>query len=155
MFTALLSFLGGSVFRLMMGEIVQWLKQGQEQRHEVELMRVQAELAAGEHARQLEAIRVQSELGVKTIAVQAEGDVAVAEAMAFRDATAAAQKPTGIMWVDAWNAAVRPAFATVALGLWALALWRQDWVLNEWDTSMMAVIVGFFFADRSLRKQGR
>lgn len=155
MLTALLSFLGGSAFRVLMGELVQWLKQGQEQRHEVELMRVQAELAAAEHARNLAGIRLQAELGVKTIQVEAERDVAIAEAQAFRDAMAAAQKPSGIRWVDAWNASIRPAFASVALGLWTLALWRQGWVLTEWDTSMMAVIVGFFFADRSLRKQGR
>lgn len=155
MIAALLSFLGGSAFRLLMGEIVGFLKSRQDQRHEVEMMRVQAELAAGEHARNLEAIRVQAELGVKTIAVEADRDVAVAEAQAFRDAVTAATKPTGIRWVDAWNASVRPAFATVALGLWTLALWRQGWALTEWDTGLMAVIVGFFFADRSLRKQGR
>lgn len=155
MISALLSFLGGSAFRLLMGEIVGFLKSRQDQKHEVEMMRVQAELAAGEHARNLEAIRVQAELGVKTIAVQGDADLALEEARAFTALQAAAAKPTGIRWVDAWNASIRPAFATLALALWGLSLHRNGWVLTEWDTSLMAVIVGFYFADRSLRKVGR
>lgn len=155
MFAALLSFLGGSAFRLMMGEMVGFFKSRQEQKHTVEMMRVQADLEAAQHARNLEGIRLQAELGVKTIQVQAEKDVAVAEAEAFRELVVAAQKPTGIGWVDAWNASIRPAFGTISLALWGLSLHRSGWVLTEWDTSLMGVIVGFYFADRSLRKVGR
>ena len=155
MFAALLSFLGGSAFRLLMGEVVGFLKSRQDQKHEVELMRVQADLAASEHARNLESLKVQAELGVRTVQVQGERDVSVAEAQAFREAVAHAQKPTGIGWVDAWNASVRPAFASVALLLWLLALWSRGFVLSEWDTGLVGVIVGFYFADRSLRKVGR
>lgn len=155
MISALLSFLGGSAFRLLMGEIVGFLKSRQDQRHEVEMMRVQAELAAAEHARNLEAIRVQAELGVQTIKVQGDADVAIEEARAFTALQREASKPTGIAWVDAWNASVRPSFATLSLALWGLSLWRRGFILSEWDTSLMAVIVGFYFADRSLRKVGR
>lgn len=155
MIAALLSLLGGGTFRLLMGELVSWLKQRQDQAQEVALMRLQGELATAEHARSLDAIRLQAQLGVKTIEVQRDRDVAVAEADAFRSAVAEAMKPTGIAWVDAWNAAVRPAFASVALLLWALALWRQGWALTEWDQALMGVVIGFFFADRSLRKAGR
>lgn len=153
--SAILSFLGGSAFRLMMGEIVSFLSSRQEQKHTVEMMRVQAELEASQHARQLEGIRLQAELGVKTIQVQAEKDVSVAEAEAFKVLVAEAQKPTGIVWIDAWNASIRPAFGTICLALWGLSLYRTEFKLTEWDTSLMAVIIGFYFADRSLRKVGR
>lgn len=153
--SALLSFLGGSVFRLFMGEVMNALKSRQENSHELNLMKAQAEIAAAEHARNLEAIKVQAELGVKTIQVQGETDVALAEAQAFRDTVAAAIKPTGIVWVDAWNASVRPAFATTALVLWFVSLYGSGFKLSDWDTQLMAVIIGFYFADRSLRKNGR
>jgi hypothetical protein len=155
MLTALLSLLGGGTFRLLLGELVAWLKQRQDQSAELALMRLQGELAAAEHARNLDAIRLQAELGVNTIAVKAESDIVAAEAQAFRDAVAASMRPTGIRWVDAWNASIRPAFASIALALWGLALWRQGFVLTEWDQSLMGVVIGFFFADRSLRRQGR
>lgn len=155
MLSALLSFLGGSAFRLLMGELVGFLKSRQDQRHEVEMMRVQADLAAAEHARNLEAIRVQADLGVKTIEVQGAADIGREEARAFAALQAAANRPTGIAWVDAWNASVRPAFATVALSLWLMALVSRGFRLDEWDMGLMGVIVGFYFADRSLRKVGR
>lgn len=155
MISALLSFLGGSAFRLLMGELVGFLKSRQEQKHEVELMRVQNELEGAQHARNLEAIKIQADLGVKTIEIKAEGDVALEEARAFTAAQLAASKPTGIRWVDSWNASVRPAYATVALVVWFLALLQTGFKPTDWDLSLMAVIVGFYFADRSLRKVGR
>jgi hypothetical protein len=155
MITALLSLLGGGTFRLLLGELVAWFKQRQDQSAELAMMRLQGDLAAAEHARNLDSIRLQAELGVKTIAVRAESDIAASEAQAFRDAVAASMRPSGIRWVDAWNASIRPAFASIALLLWGLALWRQGFMLSEWDQAVMGVVIGFFFADRSLRKQGR
>ena len=64
-------------------------------------------------------------------------------------------QPTGIWWVDSWNGSIRPAFATLCLGLWFAKLMVQDWKMDEFDISMMAVIVGFFFADRTLRRNGK
>jgi len=154
-FSAILSFLGGSAFRMIWGEISSYVNKRQDQAHEVELLEVQAKLDAAQHERNLAAIRLQADLGIKTIGVQAEADTMVEEARAFREAVANAMRPSGIRWVDAWNAAVRPAYATVCLALWMLILYRADFRPTEWDLSMMAMVAGFFFADRSLSKRGK
>ena len=154
-FSALLSFLGGSAFRMIWGEVSAWLNARQEHSFDIERMRLQGDLDAGQHQRNLEAIRVQAELGVKVIEVQRDADVAREEASAFREAVANAMRPTGIGWVDAWNSSVRPAFATVVLLLWILALYRAGWKPEAWDLDMMSAIAGFFFADRSLGKRGK
>ena len=153
--SAILTFLGGGAFRAVWGEIASYLTKRQEHKLEMERTRLQGELDAAQHARNLEAIRVQAELGVKTIAVQADADVARSEADAFREAMARAAIPTGIKWVDAWNASVRPAFATLALALWALSLHRNSWALSEWDLSLIGAVAGFYFADRTLRHMKR
>jgi hypothetical protein len=155
MITALLSFLGGNVFRMLWGEVSAMLSARQDHRFEIERMRVQADLEAAQHARNLEAIRVQADLGVQTIRVQGEADLAREDAAAFRDAVAASNRPSGIAWVDAWNASVRPAFATVVLVLWLLILHRQGYSPSPWDLDMMAAVAGFFFADRTLGKRGK
>lgn len=155
MFTALLTFLGGGAFRFLMGEVMSFLKSRQEQRAEADMLRLQADLDDRRAAREAAGIRLQAELGVQTIRVQGEVDTAVEEARAFTTAMAAAQKPTGIKWVDAWNAAVRPAYATVALALWIGSIVSRGFALSEWDLAAMGAIMGFFFADRSLRKAGR
>lgn len=155
MISALLSFLGGGAFRWIMGEVMSFAKARQEQKAEIERLRLEAELDDRRAVRQAEAMRLQAELGVQTIRVQSEGDVAVEEARAFAAAQAHAARPSGVLWVDAWSAAVRPAFATVALALWVGSIVSRGWSLSEWDLAAMGVIIGFFFADRSLRKSGK
>lgn len=151
----LLPLLGGATFRAAMGEIVRWLQARQDHRSEVEMLRLQAELEDRRAAREAEAIRLQHSLGVQTIRVQGETDLALEEARAFTALQAQAARPTGIRWVDAWNAAVRPAFATICLGLWVASLAQRGFSLTEWDQAVMGVVIGFFFADRSLRRMGR
>lgn len=155
MFSAILSFLGGSAFRMLLGELSAFFTKRQDHLHQVQLLELEARTAGEAHARNLEAIRVQAELGVRTIEVQADADERVEAARAFREAQATLWRPSGIVWVDAWNASVRPAFATVVLGLWCLSLHRAGWVPTQWDLDMMGGVAGFFFADRALTKKGK
>lgn len=151
--SAILSFLGGSAFRAIWHEFSVWMSRRQEHKFEIERLKVQAEMEAASHARQQEAIRLQAELGVKTIEVQRDAALSQAEADAFTAAIKAAAQPTGIRWVDAWNASVRPAFATVVIAMWVLALWQRNWVLAAWDLELSASIAGFYFADRTLGRR--
>lgn len=155
MIEALVSFLGGSVFRMIWGEASAWLNRRQEHQHEIQRLTLQRELDDRAHARNLEALRLQHDLGIQTVRVKAEADVAVAEAAAFGRVMQAAFKPTGIALVDAWNGVIRPAGATIALALWVLKLNAQGWVMQDWDIALSATILGFFYADRALGKRGR
>ncbi|CAG2126935.1 hypothetical protein LMG31506_00246 [Cupriavidus yeoncheonensis] len=155
MFSAILSFLGGSAFRLIWEQISQMWTAHQEQKHEIERMRLQGDLDAAAHERNLAAIRLQAELGVKTINVQAEADLARSDSAAWGQAVVAAIKPTGIWFVDLWNGIVRPAAATIALGLWCFALHEAGFKMGEWDRELVGVILGFFFAVRVLANRGR
>jgi hypothetical protein len=150
---AILSFIGGSAFRLVWEAISSFLKASQEHRHEIERMKVQAEAEAAAHARNLEAIRVQAELGVKTIAVQADADMARAEVDAWAQAVANAGKPSGIWIIDAWNGAIRPLCASISVVLWVMALNAQGWKMTQWDQELVGVVLGFFFASRALTKK--
>jgi hypothetical protein len=153
--SAILSFLGGSAFRAIWASTQQWLEKRQDHKHEIQRMQLQGSLDAAQHARNLDSLRLQAELGVKTIEVQSDADQARIGAEAFREAVKLAQTPTGIKWVDAWNACVRPAFATVVLILWLASLKVRGWALTPWDLELSASIAGFYFADRSLGKRGK
>lgn len=150
MFSAILSFLGGSAFRLIWAQISQMWTAHQEQKHELERMRLQGELDAAAHERNQAAIKLQAELGVKTIAVQAEADLSRLDATTFGQAVVESMKPTGITLVDTWNGIVRPAAATIALLLWCVALNAQGFKMTDWDRELVGVILGFFFAVRVL-----
>lgn len=148
--SALISFLGGSAFRLIWDRISGWLEARQDHKQEIERLRVQAEMEAAAHVRNIESIRLQSELGIKVIESQREADVAGIEAGGWAAAVAQAQKPTGVFFVDAWNGIIRPGAASVALGLWVFALAGQGWQMTEWDRSLVGVVLGFYFAARSI-----
>jgi hypothetical protein len=155
MLEALFSFLGGSVFRMVWGEISAWYNKKQDHAFEIERLRLQGDLDAAQHQRTQEMLRLQSELGIKTVEAKAEADVAVAEADAFTKAIENAFKPTGWAIVDIWNGIIRPSAATIALVLWVLKLNSQNWLMQEWDITLAGTILGFFFADRSLGKRGK
>lgn len=155
MFSALFSFLGGSAFRMLWGEIAAWVSSKQEHSHEIERMRLQAELDAAQHARNLEAQRLQAELGVKEIAVRSEADLALKDLDVWGKVIDNAGKATGFVLVDVWNGIIRPLVATIAVILWVLALNSQGWKMTEWDKEIVGVVFGFFFASRELAKRGK
>ena len=154
-FSALFSFLGGSAFRMIWGEVAAWMNKKQDHAQELDRMRLQDELEKGRHGRDMDRLKLQSELNVKE--VQVMGDLAIqkTEAEAFVEAMKTAMKPIGIKWVDAWNGSIRPAMATIALAMWILALYRAGFIAGDWDRELIAGILGFYIADRTLAKRGK
>lgn len=155
MLEALFSFLGGSVFRMIWGEVSAWANKKQDHAHELERLRLQNELDDRAHQRTQDALRLQNELGIQMVAAKAEADVATAEAAAFAKVMDSAFKPTGWAVVDIWNGIIRPSAATIALALWVLKLNHQGWKMDEWDVTLAGTVLGFFFADRSLGKRNK
>lgn len=155
MIEALFSFLGGSVFRMIWGEVSAWYNKKQDHAHELERLRLQNELDDRAHQRTQDALRLQNELGIQMVAAKAEADVATAEAAAFAKVMDSAFKPTGWAVVDIWNGIIRPSAATIALALWVLKLNHQGWKMDEWDVTLAGTVLGFFFADRSLGKRNK
>lgn len=155
MLSALFSFLGGSAFRMVWGEASAYFNKKQDHQHEVEMLKLQSELEDKASQRQLESLRLQNELGVKMVEIQRDAEVSTEEAKAFTEAMKEAFKPTGIFWIDAWNGTIRPQFAQLALVLWFLKLVSQNFVMDEWDMGLVAGVLGYFIADRSLGKRGK
>lgn len=155
MISALISFLGGSVFRMIWGELSSFFNKKQDHEHELAMMQAQAAFEDRAHERNLENLRLQSELGVRMVEVERETAIAQGDADAFTEAMKNAFRPTGNWFIDAWNGGIRPMYATIAAFLWVLKLHSQGYKMDEFDVSLVAVIVGFFFADRSLRRNGK
>ncbi len=155
MFSTLISFLGGSVFRMIWGEVSSWWTARQDHKHEIERMRLQGELDAAQHGRNLEAIKVQAELGVKTIQVQAEADIGRIDADMFSRAVESTGRGTGITWVDAWNGVIRPLLATECMVLVSLHFYSKGWVLDDRGWELAGAALGIFVADRVLFRRGK
>jgi hypothetical protein len=154
MLTALFSFFGGSVFRMLWGEISHWLTAGLEHKQEMERMHLQAELDAAQHQRNQDAIRLQAELGVKTIQVQAEAAIGAIEAQGWLEAVKGTTLKVGIAWVDAWNAVIRPGVATWAIVMMTISEFHLI-TLSEFAASVASAALGIYLADRNLSKRGK
>jgi len=154
MISAILSFLGGSVFRMLWGEIASWVNKRLEHQQEMERLAQQEGFASAQHARNLESIRVQAELQVKVIEVQAQSALDQLDAQTFLEGVKATTVRTGVRWVDAWNALIRPGVAT-----WAVAMLSAEafkWVtVTEATASVCFAALGLYLADRTLAKRGK
>ena len=111
-------FLGGTAFRLIFGQVMEWLNKRQDHLHEMDMAELQSRLEGDRHTRDMDRIKLQSDLNVKEVVVQADAHVRASEAEAFIEAVKATQVKSGVTWVDGWNGAIRPAGATIALTLW-------------------------------------
>ena len=155
MFSALLSFLGGSVFRMIWGEISSAWTKYQDHAHELELLRLQGEMEAAKAARELEAIREQHKMGVEVVRVQGEARAPELDLQAFVKGVELTGTSTGFRWVDAWNASIRAALATGVMVLIGLHYWHAGWKLDDRGWELAGAILGLFTADRMLFRRGK
>lgn len=153
--SAIISFLGGSVFRMVWGEISSYFTRKQEHAQELDRMRLQNEMEAARHSRDQERIKLQSELGVREVQVATDAAIQKTEADAWLQAVRDVGRQTGIKFLDIWNGAVRPLLATLAIGVVVAEIAKNGFVLSDWDRELVAAILGIYVADRSLAKRGK
>src|SRR3569623_1956931 len=146
MFSGILSFLGGSAFRMIWGEVASFFEKKQDHKQEVERLKLESDIDGQRHAREMARIKMQSDLNIQEVRLKGDIDQELGAIQGFIEAQKNFGQPTGVKWVDAWNASIRPAYATVALTLWVLA---------AFDVELSAAIAGFFFADRTVMKRGK
>ncbi|CAB4240782.1 hypothetical protein UFOVP22_4 [uncultured Caudovirales phage] len=145
---ALFSFLGGSVFRMVWGEVSNAYTKYQDHKQEIISIELQDKVEGNRADRELLRLKTLSELGIKQIEVQSDADLSLKDADSFVEAMKTINVKTGIQWVDAWNGIIRPSAATTAIAIWWLCLYTQSFVLTEWDKELVGVILGFYFAHR-------
>lgn len=154
MLTALLSFLGGNVFRMIFGEIINAWNKKQDHAQEMDRMQLQGKLDADQHARNMESIKLQADMQIKVVTVQAEAAVGQLEAQGWVEAVKATALQTGIKWIDGWNAVIRPGVATWSIVMMTLGEFAVI-TLSENTVALAGCALGIYLADRSLFKRGK
>jgi hypothetical protein len=154
-FSGLISFFGGSVFRMLWGEVSHWVTSNQDHKQELEKLKLQMDIDAAHHAQNLEAMKAQADLKVQVIEAQGAADVGKLDAQAFVSAVADIGKPTGIQFVDAWNGLIRPILATEAIIIVAVEFVHSGFVMTAFIAELVGAILGMYVADRSLAHRGK
>lgn len=154
MLSAILSFLGGSAFRMIWGEFSAWINKKQDHKYELERLEMQERFDASRHQRLMDSMRFQAEQQVRVIQVQGEQHLATLEGEAWLAGVKATAIQTGVRWVDAWNASIRPGVATWAVLM--LTLEALAWLkLSEGSAAVCFAALGLYLADRTLSKRGK
>ena len=96
MLTALITFLASAGGRLALGHLFDAIVKWQDHGQELARMRLQAELEAAQHDRNMRALQLQAGLGLQVIEAQTQSRITGAEADAFTEAVRAAGQRTGL-----------------------------------------------------------
>jgi len=155
MISALVSFFGGTAFRIIWGELSSWWTKRQDHSQELDRMRLQAQLEADAHQRNMESIKLQAELGVKVIEAQSAASLAGIETAAWSELVGSTTRLTGITFIDIWNQSVRPMLATLAIIVVVSQIISNGFMMSDWDRELFGAILGIYVADRSLSKRGK
>jgi len=153
--SALLSFLGGNVFRMLWGEFSSYLNKKQDNAHEIDLLKVQGDLDSAAHTRNIEAMTVQANLNIQIVKEQSVAKVAEIESDAWLEAVKGTTKSIGIWFIDAWNGAIRPLVATWALWMISVDFYSRGWKMDDNSWMICSAALGIYLADRSLFKRGK
>ncbi len=156
MIETLIGTLFGGIFR-MAPEVLKWLDRKDERKHELSMF-----------DKQLEADKLKGDQALAQINAQADATIGAAEIQSIIEATKAQAVQTGIKWVDAFNAIIRPLLALQ----WLIVLWPAVVVagfalavqtgadplvalkaaFGVDEKAMAASVASFWLVDRSLRK---
>lgn len=153
---SLLSFLGGTAFRMIWGELSSYFTRKQEHAQELERLEANERFNAAQHSRNLEAQRLQADLGIKVIEAQNHAQLDQLDAQTFLEGVKATTLITGVRIIDAWNAAIRPGVATWAVAMLTLEAFALITRMDESGTKAVCyAALGLFLADRNLAKRGK
>lgn len=152
----LLSLLGGGLLRLI-PFVVDFFKQRQDAEHEFRMTQLQLEIDKARAAQQIDLAHANAEIAASA------GELA-----AWGEAIKGQSQTTGIRWIDALSASVRPVLTYYwTVGLYGgakviqvLVAWQAHASLagylpilvTDFDRSVIGSVLSFWFVDRALRK---
>lgn len=152
---ALFSFLGGSAFRLIFGEVSAYITKAQDHKYELARLEFQEKVDMQAHDRNMAAMQLQHTMGKEIIHAQAEADLSRIDAGAWAEAVSSIGRSTGIKFLDAWNGSIRPLLATMAVIMLGIEFASNDWILSAALSEVIYAVIGIYIADRQLGKRGK
>jgi hypothetical protein len=153
----LLGLVAGGVFRLL-PELLKHLASRRDADHEYRMIELQLRIDQARAAQALDLVHAQGAMAADTAELQAWAEVVKGQGAGI-----------GVRWVDALSATVRP----VLTYWWCLVLYSTHkavligvglserlglaqlapLLLTDFDRSVVASIIGFWFTDRALRRK--
>lgn len=152
------SLLGGGIGGVLrfVPEVFKFINSKSDHEHEFRMTKLQLDIDLARSKQAIDLVHVQGE----------NADISAQQAI-FLEGIKGASQQTGVKWVDALNATVRPFLTywwmliftiykgTVIYDAWFVALTATDFgnrIWNDNDAGTLAMITSFWFVDRVFRK---
>ena len=149
MISGLFSFFGGTAFRWILGEVLGFFKAKQEHEHEMAMLALTFDQDKQRHEWQRAAIEAQAAAGVRVIEAQADATARGAADAMMLTAMEQIGKPSGVAWIDGFNAFIRPELAQVSILLIAgHAIWPDVVRLEGVVLEVVCAVLGLFVGGR-------
>lgn len=152
----MITLLGGGLMRLL-PFLVDFFKQRQDADHEYRMTQLQLEIDKARASQQLDLAHVQGQIAADA-----------ADQQGLIDALKGQMQPSGVKWADALSASFRP----IAAFWWCIVLYSaakivhivvafqagaslaefSSLLMTPFDRQVIGSILGFWFADRAIRK---
>jgi hypothetical protein len=155
----LLSLLFGGLLRLA-PEVLKLVNAGKDQAHELQMTRLQLDIDKARADQQIDLVHAQGKVAENA-----------AEMAAMLEALRGQGNPTGVPWIDAISASVRPVltywwclclysgYKAITVGVAIAAGMKMGdlalLLITEFDRNVIASMISFWFVDRAMRHGGR
>jgi putative Ca2+/H+ antiporter (TMEM165/GDT1 family) len=154
MMAGFLSFIGGTAFRWLFGEMIGFFKAREENRIELERIRLEHEHAKERAEWQRQAVADAAAQGIKVVEAQSEAYAARAADDAFLSAIGGVNEASKRAdWIGAFNALIRPELAQVSIILLVChAFWPDAVVITGIVGEVICGALGLFIGERISKK---
>lgn len=159
MLSTLLTLCGGGLGGLLrlLPEVFKLFTEQRDRDHEFRMTQLQLDIDKARAQQGIDLVHAQGDMAIQT-----------GEMQAYIEAIKGQGQSTGVPWVDALNASVRPVLTYWWMALFtvyklstiaaACLAWTNldDFILKLWtvqDAGVLSMILGFWFVDRAIRKQ--
>ena len=143
------SFFGGTAFRWLFGEVIGFFKAKQEHAHEIAMMAITFEQEKGRADLQSRAIKEAADANVRVVEAKSAADSMMMSDKMMSDAIADIGKPSGVKWIDGFNAFIRPELAQISIFLLVgNALFPEHVILTGVVLEVVCGVLGLFIGGR-------
>jgi hypothetical protein len=155
MIEMLLSFVGGGAFRAIFEGVLGYVNKAQDHKHEMDRLERQWQIEQKKAEIAAEVAKIEADGKLAQLSAEYAGKAEIADIDLLTRTLEATSKPAGIPWVDAMNGTVRPVTTYTLLLCY---MWYRVTTGAAYDPTvdgaLLGSVLGFWFADRSLRKMG-
>lgn len=143
------TFLSSAFFRWAFGEVLGFFKAKQDHAHEMAMLTLTNAQEERRGERQRQAVKDAADAGIKLVEVQAEATSRGMSDQMLLTTMENMGKPSGIKWIDGFNAFIRPELAQISIILLVLnAFFPQQVVLSAFLLEIIAAVLGLFVGGR-------